>query len=125
MSETFHTLLAASAHRDGATPALVTADSIVSYEEFHGRTLRLANALGEILKKPGGIAIQIQDSTALLEAFSACAALGRPALPLDPDLPAPFVDGLLADHPVAAIIVSDATPPSAANIPFLNFSVIP
>ena len=124
MKDTLHTLLAAAAHRDGEAPALVTPDGAVSYERFHSRISQVANGLRSFLHRPGGVAIQMRDSAAVLEAFFACAAIGRPALPLDPDLPAPFVDGLLANHPIAAIVTLNATPPSAGKIPVLRISDI-
>lgn len=125
MKETLYSLLEMAARRGGGIAALATPDGAVSRQEFHENILRLANGLDKSLQRPGGIVIHTRDSIALLTAFFACAAIGRPALPLDPDLPAAFIDDLLGSHSIAAVLASDTAFRFAGEIPVLSLSDLP
>lgn len=100
---TLFTLLESAAASAGDAPALVVRDRVTSFAEFHAAVVALAARLAEDLERPGAVAIPARDGGHLLEAFFACAALGLPAMPLDPALPSGAMERLLARYPIAAL----------------------
>jgi acyl-CoA synthetase (AMP-forming)/AMP-acid ligase II len=101
---TLFTLLGEAASRNGGAPAILDRGETVSYADFHDGVLSAAHRLRARLERPGGIAIRAPEPQELLRLFFACAAIGRPAMPLDPALPPQFVEALFAAHPLAALI---------------------
>jgi long-chain acyl-CoA synthetase len=101
---TLFTLLGEAARRNGGAPALLDRGETVSYADFHDGVLGAAHRLRARLERPGGIAIRTLAPQELMRLFFGCAAIGRPALPLDPALPPQYVEALFAAHPLAALI---------------------
>lgn len=82
----------------GSRPAIRLKNSVVSYAQLHERVMRQAGQMAARLERPGGVAIILRDRVELLAAFFACAAIGRPAAPLDPDMPPARLEKILATH---------------------------
>ncbi len=101
---TLFNLLARAAASAGESPALIAGNRTVSFSRLHENILALACRLLEKLERPGAVAILTGDGQDLLEAFFACAAISRPAMPLDPASPAGVVSDLFARYPIAALI---------------------
>lgn len=76
-----------AAQSRGEAAALIEAGSVATYGELYRDITENAAALSR-LPLPGAIAILAQNDRATLALFLACAALGRPAIVLDPALPA-------------------------------------
>jgi long-chain acyl-CoA synthetase len=95
---TLFELFADAARVAGDRPAIRLKNSAVSYAELQERVLRRAAQMDARLQRPGGIAIILRDRVELLTAFLACAAVGRPAAPVDPDMPPARIETILAGH---------------------------
>jgi len=89
--------------------ALIRRDTPVSYADLFAGVMQCAAQLRRCAAGPGAVAIQTRDERRFLEVFLACAAIGKPALPLDHDLPRRGLEALVETHPIAAI-VADAVP---------------
>jgi long-chain acyl-CoA synthetase len=79
--------------------ALITLRSSLSYDALRDRVLRLAGQLGSS-PEPNAIAIPSNIAEDVLAGFFACAAVGRPALVLDPTLPLARLQSLLSRYNV-------------------------
>lgn len=97
---TLFSLFAETARKAGNKPAIRLRNSIVSYTELYDRVLQRAAQLQAQIAEPGGIAIVLRDRVKLLSAFLACAAIGRPAAPIDPDLPPVRLAAISAPSPL-------------------------
>jgi long-chain acyl-CoA synthetase len=109
-----------AARRNGGAPALLDRGETVSYAAFHDGVLGAARRLQDRLERPGGIAIRTSEPQKLLRMFFACAAIGRPALPLDPALPAKIIEILFTAHPLAALIASAESGTQFAGHPVIE-----
>ncbi|WP_088348549.1 MULTISPECIES: AMP-binding protein [Rhodomicrobium] len=107
---TLFTLLESAAASAGDAPAVIARGRATSFAEFRANVAARASRLLGHLERPGAVAILARDGEHLLEAFFACAAIGRPAMPLDPDLPPGGLDRLRARYPIAAVL-NDADAP--------------
>ncbi len=103
-SETLYTLFENAANAAGPEAALILPGETISYACLHERSLGLAARLFPALERPGAFAILAESGPQLLQGFLACAALGRPALLIDPALPQPVMSRLMDRHPPAAVL---------------------
>ncbi len=97
-----------------ARPALVTPDATLTFGQLRQEIGFRAGALGRDERGGEAVALMADDPHALLTAFLACAAVGRPALILDPTRPQ-SENLRLAERHGARLINSAplaATPPS-------------
>jgi long-chain acyl-CoA synthetase len=99
---TLYGLFRQAAFRHPDAVALALPGGQVAYSKFHAQTMRLAGAIRSA-ESSAPLAIITDDSEAFLIAFFACAAIGKPAFPLDPSLPPSQISKLLQRHPPAAI----------------------
>jgi long-chain acyl-CoA synthetase len=122
---TLFALFADAAREAGDRAAIRQRNGAVSYAELQDRVIGNAAQLEAQLDRPGGVAIAMRDRMDLLSAFLACAAIGRPAAPLDPDLPPVRLERILSGH--FAAVLRDPIPedghsrPSIANNPQAEF----
>lgn len=107
--DTLFTLLESAAASAGDAPALIVRDRATSFAAFHANVIARARGLAG-LERPGAVAIPTQDPQTLLEAFFACAAIGRPAMPVDPALPSAAIERLIARYPIAAVLTTAEHP---------------
>ena len=112
---TLYRLFEGAAHSAGSETALILPGETISYARFHEHILGLASQLHHASDRPGAVAILAASGPQLLQGFFACAAIGRPALPLDPALPQPVLSHLLERHPPAALLISKNTAPMAGS----------
>jgi long-chain acyl-CoA synthetase len=103
---TLYRLFENAAASAGPEPALVLPGETVSYSRLHDDISNLALHLCDALTRPGPVAILADTGAHLLHGFLACAAIGRPAFPLDPTLPRPVLSHHLERYPPAALLVS-------------------
>jgi len=103
---TLYTLFERAANSARSDAALVLPGETISYSRLYEQTVRLASKLCDASDRPGPVAIVCDSGHALLQGFFACAAIGRPALPLDPALPSSVLSRLLERYPPAALLVS-------------------
>ena len=119
---TLYRLFEIAANSAGSEPALIIPGGTMTYARLHELSLRLAFQLCGALERPGPVAILCDGGPDLLHGFFACAAMGRPALLLDPALPRQAISRLLERHPPAALLASSKThrmadPPAHPIIP--------
>ncbi len=110
--KTLYRLFESAANSAGPEPALVLPGETMAYADLHQHVLSLAAQLYGALERPGPVAILSDSGPQLLHGFFACAAIGRPALLLDPLLPREAISRLLKRHPPAAVMAS----PKAARM---------
>ena len=101
-----------AANSAGSEPALVLPGETITYADLHKHVLSLAAQLYGALERRGPVAILSDSGPQLLHGFFACAAIGRPALLLDPLLPREAISRLLERHPPATLLAS----PTAARM---------
>ena len=106
---TLYRLFEDAANSARGQSALVIPGETISYAHLHEQSFSLASRLCAALQQPGPVAILADSGPPLLHGFFACAAIGRPALPLDPGLPRHAISRLLERHPPAALLVSAKT----------------
>jgi amino acid adenylation domain-containing protein len=86
-----------AAERFGAYTAIEYADRRVSYEDLERRSNQLARWLVERGARPGTlVAILTEDTARMVTAILAVLKAGAAFMPLDPQLPAPRLDAMLA-----------------------------
>ena len=95
---TLFSLFADAARKAGDRSAIRLRNSTVSYSELYDRVLRYAAQLEAQIARPGGVALVLRDRVELLSTFLACATIGRPAAPIDPDLPPARLKRIWASH---------------------------
>ena len=110
---TLYRLFESAANSAGSEPALVIPGETISYARLQELSLGLAFRLCGALERPGPVAILADSGPQLLHGFFACAAIGRPALLLDPTLPRETISRLMQRHPPAALLASAKTRPMA------------
>jgi acyl-CoA synthetase (AMP-forming)/AMP-acid ligase II len=99
---TIFQLFAEVAKRDGDGEALLLSRRRVSFAQLKQQIDRAADRLSGEAGQGKPVVISTDDAEALLVDFFAAAALGRPALPLDPALPASVL--ALIEQPAAAAL---------------------
>ena len=95
---TLFSLFADAARKAGDRPAIRLRNSTVSYSELYDRVLLYAAQLEAQIARPGGVALVLRDRVELLSTFFACATIGRPAAPIDPDLPPARLKRIWTSH---------------------------
>ncbi|MBX2805909.1 MAG: AMP-binding protein [Hyphomicrobiales bacterium] len=112
---TLFALFARIAGELGTKPAIRQRNTAVSYAQLYNRVIGAATRIEAQLDRPGGIAIALRDRVELLIAFLACAAIGRPAAPIDPDLPKARLDLILSRH--FATVIREPVFPTGYSAP--------
>jgi long-chain acyl-CoA synthetase len=117
-ADTIFTAFSRAADSAGARTALATPAAAWRFQALHAEVLHLAGHLAN-KGQHGPIALLTSDPKDFLTAFFACAASGRPALVLDPSLPAATIP-LITDRHGAMVLGSEerfAPPPADCRAP--------
>ncbi len=104
IGDTLFGLFDHAARLHGNACAIMRRDRTVTYAELHERITARSSALSSKAWHPAGVALALSDPQTLLEFFFACAAIGRPAMPLDPAMPAHLMKRLLTHHFITELI---------------------
>lgn len=116
MGKTLYQLFEQAAASAGNGTALELPDDTISYARLHADIAHLASRLCGVLERAGPVAVLTEDAADMMRGFFAAAAIGRPALLLDPALPFPTVARLLDRHPPAVLLTSPKQARIAASL---------
>jgi long-chain acyl-CoA synthetase len=111
------TEFARSASAAGSRSALIGARRGFTYAQLYALALQRASDIAG--QAPGAIALLHEDPSDLLTAFLAGAALGRPAMILDPALPPPRLLAQIERHPPACLAADARFAALAVSCPLL------
>jgi long-chain acyl-CoA synthetase len=117
---TLYQLFENAARSARSESALELSGETIAYSRLHEAILNLAAYLCSSVTRPGPVAILADSGAHMLHGFFACAAIGRPALPLDPALPQPTISHILHRYPPAAVLATSRT----AQMPDSDLPVI-
>jgi long-chain acyl-CoA synthetase len=112
---TLYRLFEDAAHSAWCEPALELPGETIPYSRLHEHISNLVQHLCETLTRPGPIAVLAESGPQLLQGFFACAAIGRPALLLDPAMPQQVIARLLTQYPAAALLTTPKTSQTAVR----------
>jgi long-chain acyl-CoA synthetase len=112
---TIFTLFEDAVRANGDIAAIVRHSQTISYTRFYERVVCRAGQILEQSGPFGGVAIINRDAVEILEWFFACAAIGRPALPLDPNSPPAFIAGILDRFCFSAVSAGRELPEDLAG----------
>lgn len=104
--KTLYRLFENAANSARSKSALELPGETITYSRLREDVVGLATHLCHALAEPGPVAILADSGAHFLHGFFACAAIGRPAFPLDPALPIAAISQILQRHPPAALLAT-------------------